>query len=60
MIKFTCAKDIFRMIHGREKLMIQIRHYVPIISWRKTIWKYLGGFLSIMVDKSDLEKGKNQ
>ena len=46
MMKFTCTKDLFRIIHGRKQLLIHIR--------QKT-WKYPGVLLSIMVDEADLK-----
>ena len=32
MMEFTCTKDVFRIIHGREQVLIQIVHQVTIIS----------------------------
>ena len=32
MITFTCTKDLCRILHGKEKMLIQKGHYVRIIT----------------------------
>ena len=57
-MKFSCTKDLFRIIHGRKQLLIQIRHNVNIISWGGG--QIYGWFVILMVDESDLENITNQ
>ena len=58
MMKFACIKDIFRIIHGRKQLLIQIRHNVTIISWGGV--QIYGWFVIHMVDEADHENRTNQ
>ena len=53
MVKFTCTKVLFRIIHGRKKLKIPIKFYVHIIVLS-------GGLLSIMFDEEEIINITNQ
>ena len=59
-MKFTCTKDLFRIMHGRKQLLIQktLRSH-HFMEKRKT-WKYLGGLLSIIFYEADLENRTKQ
>ena len=61
MIKFTCTKDLCRILHGKEKNANTRRtlcshHYIE----REKLGKYISGILSIDNDEADLGKKTNQ
>ena len=55
MIKFTCTKELFRIIHGKiisdTKNTLRAHYFIEKYKLRK----YLFGLLSIVIDGTDLE-----
>ena len=51
---FTCTKDLFNIIHGREQLLIKNKTLCSHSFMEGKLRKDLGGLLSIMVDEADL------
>ena len=59
MIKSTCTKVLFRIIHG-SKIKYTKKCYVHIIMLKKKLLHYMDGLLSIMFDKEETTKRTNQ
>ena len=58
IIQITCTKNICRILHGKEKMLIQKGHYVRIITLKKKSRNYLSVILSIDNDEADIGKPK--
>ena len=60
MIKFTCTKDLFRISTKKKnsdtKKTLCTHHFIE----KYILQKYIGGFLSIIIDEADLENRTNQ
>ena len=60
MIKFTCTKDLFRIIYGKiisdTKKTLRTHHFIE----REKIQKYRCCLLSMVIDEADLENKTNQ
>ena len=60
MIEFTCTKDIFRVIHGKNNYWYQKEITCTSLHWKDKLRKYLRSLLSIVIDEADLEKRTNK
>ena len=60
MTKFTYTNDLFMIMYGRRKLLMQKRIKFTSFHGKRKIWKYIDGLLSIIFDEADIENRKNQ
>ena len=60
MIKLTCNKDIFRIIHGRKQFRIPEQLRTQNFIEKRKWWKYIDGWLSIFFDEAYTQNRKNQ
>ena len=60
MIKFTCTKEIFMIIHGRKNYWYQKTLCTHYFTNKRKLWKHLGCLLSIIFDEVDIQNITNQ
>ena len=58
MTKFTYTNDLFMIMYGRRKLLMQKRIKFTSFHGKRKIWKYIDGLLSIIIDEEYLENRK--
>ena len=60
MIKFTCTRNIFKIVHGRKYLLILKTFRTHYFIEKRKLWKYFGCLLSKIIDAAGLKNRTNQ